>query len=230
MLAGLPVRLVVNESTVSVGIGPTLQWALWLGWGAVLLAVAAAAALLHGVMTLSERRAAFVSSVTHELRTPLTTFRMYAEMLARGMVPDAKRRQEYFETLQRESERLTLLVENVLAYARLERGRKPQGQDRVTLAGLLDRIGPRLTQRAAQAGMECIIDLPRPLGEGRGEGEARGTKAPSHCPLPKGEGLRGAVLPKGEGLDGEFITDSAVVEQILFNLVDNAAKYAAQRD
>ena len=107
-----------------------------MGWGAVLFAVLAAAVLLHGVMTLSERRAAFVSSVTHELRTPLTTFRMYAEMLARGMVPDAERRQEYYETLQSESERLTLLVENVLAYARLERGRKPQAQDRVTMVAL----------------------------------------------------------------------------------------------
>ena len=125
----------------------------------MLLAVVAAAALLHGVMTLSERRAAFVSSVTHELRTPLTTFRMYAEMLARGMVPDAARRQEYFDTLQREAERLTLLVENVLAYARLERGRKPQAQDRVTVVDLLERVGPRLQQRAAQAGMECDVEL-----------------------------------------------------------------------
>jgi hypothetical protein len=166
MLAGLPVRLVVGESAANARIGSTLRWALWFGWGGVLFAVAAAAALLHGVMTLSERRAAFVSSVTHELRTPLTTFRMYAEMLARGMVPDAARRQEYFETLQREAERLTLLVENVLAYARLERGRKPQGQDRVTLQSLLDRVGPRLKQRAAQAEMECVIELPLPLGEG----------------------------------------------------------------
>ena len=140
-------------------MSPTLRWALQIGWGAVLLAVVAAALLLQGVMTLSERRAAFVSSVTHELRTPLTTFRMYAEMLAKGMVPDAKRRQEYFNTLQREAERLTLLVENVLAYARLERGRRPQAQDRVTLAALLERVGPRLKQRAAQAGMECELQL-----------------------------------------------------------------------
>lgn len=190
MLAGLPVRLVVGETSVAAAAGPTLRWALWLGWGAVLVAVAAAAALLHGVMTLSERRAAFVSSVTHELRTPLTTFRMYAEMLARGMVPDAQRRQEYFNTLEREAERLTLLVENVLAYARLERGRKPQAQDRVTLASLLDRVGTRLEQRVAQADMQCVVQLD--------ENAAR----------------------------EEFTTDQAVVEQILFNLVDNAAKYA----
>jgi signal transduction histidine kinase len=190
MLAGLPVRLVVNESAAPVVIGPTLHWALWLGWGAVLLAVAASGALLHGVMTLSERRAAFVSSVTHELRTPLTTFRMYAEMLARGMVPDAARRQEYFETLQRESERLTLLVENVLAYARLERGRTPQAQDQVTVASLLQRVRPRLEQRAAQSEMECVVELNKKTAT------------------------------------QELTTDLPVVEQILFNLVDNAAKYA----
>jgi signal transduction histidine kinase len=190
MLAGLPVRLVVGETAPSGAAGSVWHWPLWMGWGAVLVAVAAAAALLHGVLTLSERRAAFVSSVTHELRTPLTTFRMYAEMLARDMVPDAARRQEYFHTLQREAERLTLLVENVLAYARLERGRKPHAQDRETLRSLLDRIGPRLVQRAEQAGMQCDLQLDAATAQ------------------------------------QEFTTDTGVVEQILFNLVDNAAKYA----
>jgi signal transduction histidine kinase len=194
MLAGLPVRLVTGETWVAGAVSPTLRWALQIGWGAVLLAVIAAAFLLQGVMTLSERRAAFVSSVTHELRTPLTTFRMYAEMLAKGMVPDANRRQEYFNTLQREAERLTLLVENVLAYARLERGRRPQAQDHVTLAALLDRVGPRLKQRAAQADMRCELQLDGTAGH------------------------------------QEFTTDQAVVEQILFNLVDNAAKYAREAE
>ena len=190
MLAGLPVRLVVGESAVASHVGPTLQWALWMGWGALLIAAVAAAALLHGVMTLSERRAAFVSSVTHELRTPLTTFRMYAEMLARGMVPDAERRQEYFETLQHEAERLTLLVENVLTYARLERGRKPQAIERIAVGKLLERIGPRLCLRAEQAGMQCVVQVDAQAGEQL------------------------------------IATDLNVVEQILFNLVDNAAKYA----
>jgi signal transduction histidine kinase len=197
MLAGLPVRLMVGPASVNGMAGalsPTLRWALWMGWGALALATGAAAALLAGVIGLSERRAAFVSSVTHELRTPLTTFRMYAEMLARGMVPDAARRQEYFNTLQREAERLTLLVENVLAYARLERGRKPQGQDRITLKSLLERVGPRLAQRAAQADMKCDLQL------------------------------------EVHAAEQEFTTDQSVVEQILFNLVDNAAKYAREAE
>ena len=59
-------------------------------WACLLVTALAAAMMLHSVITLSERRGAFVSAVTHELRTPLTTFRMYAEMLAGGMVPDAE--------------------------------------------------------------------------------------------------------------------------------------------
>jgi signal transduction histidine kinase len=191
MLAGLPVRLVINSNPLGeASMSGALRWSLWMGWGALVLAAVAAAALLGGVMALSERRAAFVSSVTHELRTPLTTFRMYAEMLARGMVPDAERRQEYLHTLERESERLTNLVENVLAYARLERGRRPHASDCVTPASLLERIGPRLVHRAEQAGMTCEIE----------------------------------VGP--DAADIAFTTDQNVVEQILFNLVDNAAKYA----
>ena len=192
MLAGLPVRLVVPAAAVGAELPSTLQWSLGMAWGAMALAALAAAALLAGVLALSERRAAFVSSVTHELRTPLTTFRMYSEMLARGMVPDAERRQEYLHTLQREAERLTLLVENVLAYARLERGRKPSAVDRVMLGELLDRIGPRLASRAAQAHMQCDV----------------------------------RIEPSADGQ--KLTTDQNVVEQILFNLVDNAAKYARE--
>jgi signal transduction histidine kinase len=78
----------------------------------------------------------------------------------------------------------------VLAYARLERGRKPQAQDLVTVVDVLQRVRTRLEQRAAQAGMECVVELNK--------------KTASQA----------------------FTTDLAVVEQILFNLVDNAAKYA----
>jgi signal transduction histidine kinase len=198
MLAALPVQLVVGKTASALpaasAVDGPLQWALGFGWIALLLALAAVAVLLWGVLALSERRAAFVSSVTHELRTPLTTFRMYAEMLARDMVPSPERRREYLETLKTEAERLTHLVENVLSYARLERGRRPQRTERTTPAALIERFGPRLSERAARAEMEleCIVD----------------------------QSAKGAAL----------VTDVGVVEQILFNLVDNAAKYAARAE
>jgi len=163
---------------------------LIVAWAAALLAGASVGLLLFGTLLLSERRGAFVSAVTHELRTPLTTFRMYAEMLAAGMVPQEKRR-AYLETLCTEANRLGHLVENVLAYARLERGRLQGRVDVLGLAALLERLAERLRGRATQAGLELVLTV------------TEGARA-----------LRVRV-------------DPAAVEQILFNLVDNACKYAA---
>ena len=142
-------------------------------------------------MSLSERRAAFVSAVTHEMRTPLTTFQMYTEMLAEGMVEPAKK-QRYLATLRAEAERLGHLVENVLAYARLEQSPKPSRMDTVTLTGLVSDLRERFAERTRQAGMRFVVEA---------------------------------------GTDEFFVrADLSAVERILFNLVDNACKYAASAD
>ncbi|MBI4658636.1 MAG: HAMP domain-containing histidine kinase [Verrucomicrobia bacterium] len=168
-----------------------VRLSLAIAWTCVVLAGLAAAALLHGTVSLSERRAAFVSAVTHELRTPLTTFKMYSEMLAERMVADPEKRKHYLDTLCSEANRLSHLVENVLAYARLERGSARRHVEEVTLSRLVERVKDRLEQRAAQAGMKPVIDAAE------------------------------------ETLKTVVHVDVSAVEQILFNLVDNACKYAA---
>ncbi len=190
-LAAIPVTVVPGEVPVD-GIATTspIRVSLMVAWGCVVLAAATVGGLLRGAVTLSERRAAFVSAVTHELRTPLTTFRMYTEMLAEGMVPDEAKRRSYLDTLQTEANRLGHLVENVLAYARLERGRAGGPLESVTARALLDRVGERLARHAAQAGMELLTEV--------------SPDAAQHT----------------------IRADPAAVEQILFNLVDNACKYA----
>lgn len=189
VLATLPVQVVVPEPAAGDRRSSPIQIALLVAWGCLIAATLAVAALLGGVVALSERRAAFVAAVTHELRTPLTTFRMYAEMLAHEMAPPEKRR-EYLETLQVEADRLTHLVENVLAYARLERGARQGRRLNTTVAELISTCAPRLALRAAQADMELVVEI-----DGAAEAAA-------------------------------VVTDAQAVEQILFNLVDNAAKYA----
>lgn len=69
----------------------------------------------------AERRNDFVSAVSHELKSPLTAIRMHAEMLEDDLVVADSKRREYYRTITRESERLTRLIENVLAFSRLER-------------------------------------------------------------------------------------------------------------
>ncbi len=189
MLTALPVRLIPGAlPAVAEQGGNPLHWSLATAWGCVVLAGLAVAALLRGAMVLSERRGAFVSAVTHELRTPLTTLRMYTEMLADGMVRDDGQRSEYFGTIRAEADRLGHLVENVLAYSRIERGRARTAIGTHTIGELIGRIRGRLGERARQAGMELAVE-------------------------PDGA----ESLP--------VRADPSAVEQILFNLVDNACKY-----
>ncbi len=160
LLPTLPVRLVPGDfpSLVEEGLLP-VEALLALTWTGLVIAAAAVTVLLMGTLALSERRAAFVSAITHELRTPLTTFRMYTEMLAEGMLTDGAKRQRYLETLRIEAERLSHLVENVLSYARLERGRARNAAEPIQIDDLLDRVGERLGRRAEQGGMRVVIDI-----------------------------------------------------------------------
>lgn len=190
MLAALPARLIPGRiASAESDLGYPVLLSLRLAWSGVVLALGALAALLAGAMALSERRRTFVSAVTHELRTPLTTFRMYTEMLASGMIHDEQKQARYLATLQAEAGRLTHLVENVLAYARLEAGRTGSRAEELAVSDLLDRVTPRPAARAQQAQLELEIAMEDPAMQVR--------------------------------------ADVTVVEQILFNLFDNACKYAA---
>ena len=192
VLAALPVRLLPGAlpAEESHRITP-VQLSLLVGWGALLLAALGVGLVLRQALLLSERRAVFVSAVTHELRTPLTTFRLYTELLSEGDRISPEKRATYLTTLRREADRLGHLVENVLAYARLERKGLSERAENIALGTLLERSRARLADRAAQAGMSFVTDLP--------------------------EDAAGAAVR----------ADPSAVEQILFNLVDNACKYAA---
>jgi signal transduction histidine kinase len=62
----------------------------------------------------------FVSAVSHEFRTPLTSLRQLSEMLSKGRVPTEELRQQSYDILARESERLQRLVESLLDFGRIE--------------------------------------------------------------------------------------------------------------
>jgi signal transduction histidine kinase len=159
MLATIPVALEVAAPVpAAAGILSPARLTLIVTWLAVLATLLAVAGTLRASVAFGERRSRFASAVTHELRTPLTTFRMYSEMLAEGMVEDAEKRQIYLETLRDESGRLSTLVENVLAYARLEEGRAPPRPVPTTAGELVNQVVGHLRQRAEAAGMSLSVE------------------------------------------------------------------------
>lgn len=189
MLASVPVRLDARLDA-PLPRGLPLPMVLAVTWGVTLLALGALAFTLRAAIGYGERRARFASAVTHELRTPLTTFRLYSEMLAEGVVKEPAAQHEYLTTLQREADRLARVVENVLAWSRLEEGRFTARRMAVAVGALVERLLPLLQRRLGEAGMTLVVDVAADAGA------------------------------------ATITTDEDAVGQILFNLVDNAAKYA----
>ena len=75
----------------------------------------------------------FVADASHELRTPLAAIRAYAELFGRGAASRPEDLERSMSGITRESERMSLLVEDLLLLARLDEGR-PLDRDRVDLA------------------------------------------------------------------------------------------------
>ena len=114
------------DTSAATGYYSTRNWLV--GGGIFALAVSV---VLGGFMILRDAgrevqvarlRSEFVANVSHELRTPLTTIRMYSETLLLGRHRSEKQMQDYLTTLLHESRRLSRLVDNVLDFARIERG------------------------------------------------------------------------------------------------------------
>ena len=93
-------------------------------WLAVIVALATFWRNMYEQVQLSRKKDDFISAVSHELRTPLTSIRMYTEMLEKDWVKTEDKRKEYYVTMRQESERLSRLIENVLDFSRIQRGKK----------------------------------------------------------------------------------------------------------
>jgi signal transduction histidine kinase len=100
---------------------------LWLVIALLLVAIGTGGWLivadLRRELTLARQKTDFVSNVSHELKTPLTSIRMFSELLSQGRVQSDKQK-SYLNIITAEAARLTRLINNVLDFARLERGEK----------------------------------------------------------------------------------------------------------
>ncbi len=105
---------------------------------------------LRRQLTLARQKTDFVSNVSHELKTPLTSIRMFAELLAEGRVADREKQRSYLHIITAEAARLTRLINNVLDFARLERGEKKYNFQPCELADVVrdtaETLRPHLEQ------------------------------------------------------------------------------------
>ncbi len=71
----------------------------------------------------AQLKSEFVAHLSHDLRRPLTSIQMFSEMLKEGHVPGEEKKQEYYNIIANESDKLTHLANNILDFSRIERKR-----------------------------------------------------------------------------------------------------------
>jgi signal transduction histidine kinase len=115
-------------------------------------------------LKLAEMRSQFVSSVSHELKTPLTAIRMFAETLRLRPSGDPAVREEYLDTIVKESERLSRLLNNVLDFSKIEQGKKVYRPAPASLVEIIQETARALEyplkQQGFALGIACEEGLP----------------------------------------------------------------------
>ena len=154
----------------------TLRLTLSLLIAVLVLAIAVGSWLivadLRRQLTLARQKTDFVSNVSHELKTPLTSIRMFAEMLAEDRVAEPDKRRQFHQIIASEASRLTRLINNVLDFARLERGEKKYQFAELDLVALVAETVAAYRPHLESAGFKLACELPSDPLPVRGDRDA----------------------------------------------------------
>ncbi len=108
---------------------------------------------------MAEMRSQFVSSVSHELKTPLTAIRMFAETLRLGRAQNRQTQDEYLDTIVNESQRLTRLLNNVLDFSKIEKGKKIYRPQPASLPEVLKAAARAMEYPLSQHGFKLRVEM-----------------------------------------------------------------------
>lgn len=108
---------------------------------------------------LARLRSDFVSSVSHELRTPLAQVRLFLETLRLGRYRTRDQRNWILENMDRETVRLTGLVDNVLHFSRAERGNTGGDLESVDVSEYVSHVVTAFAPLAAARRNQFVTDL-----------------------------------------------------------------------
>ena len=121
----------------------------------------AALAVFHDlteVRRLEGMRRDFISNVSHELRTPLAGIRAAAETLQEGAIDDRPAAIEFMGHIQREVDRMTQLVEELLELSRIESGAAPLHFAPLDASMLVADTVKRFARQAERAGLSLTAE------------------------------------------------------------------------
>ena len=108
---------------------------------------------------LEEARKRFVADVSHELRTPITVLRSYLEALLDGAYEEKNLALQFLQVMDRESERMARLIQDLLQLSRLDSGYEALNKETVSTAELVNRLAERFALLAFHSNTQFLTDV-----------------------------------------------------------------------
>lgn len=164
----LAVRHPAGSVVAAVAAARRRNLALGLGIIAVLAGGLAVLWVANGrARRLARQQLEFVAGVTHELRTPVTAIRSAAQNLAHGVIEEPSKVRRYGEMIDHEAERLSGLLEQVLADAGLAAGSPGPVATPIDIEGLVTSSLASVEMLGDDVDVETDLpeDLPSVLGD-----------------------------------------------------------------
>jgi signal transduction histidine kinase len=125
-------------------------------------------------MHLSHLKSDFVANVSHELKTPLALIRLFAETLELGRVPSEEKARQYYRVINKESQRLTQLINNILDFSRIEAGRKEYRFAPTDVGRIVSEVVDAYRFQIEQQGFALDVRIADDLPEVEADKEALG--------------------------------------------------------
>jgi len=128
--------------------------------------ITGALVLFHDITELKridQVRRDFVANVSHELRTPLSILRGYIETLLDSPKPPREELTRILRVMERHSDRLELLVEDLLTLAQLESGNPNLQMGTVDLSSFLPEMVRDWEKKLTSKQLNIIVDVPTEL-------------------------------------------------------------------
>ncbi|MBF8981911.1 HAMP domain-containing protein [Lutibacter sp. B2] len=99
----------------------------------------------------------FISSVSHEIRTPLTSIKGWAVLLSTGVVKEKEMITEGLEIIEKETERLTSMVEELLDFSKFVSGKIKLNKEEINIIEIIKYIQNHMSSRAYGENIEFVV-------------------------------------------------------------------------
>lgn len=110
-----------------------------------------------------QQRRDFVANVSHELRSPLTVLTGFIETLRGPARDDPEARQQFLDIMDREAQRMTRLVSDLLSLSRVEAEERVRPRQLVSLTDILTAVLAALSHQLDEAELRVTVDAPPAL-------------------------------------------------------------------